>query len=75
MSVSSFHCMIIIKSAADKILYYNIQRDAKMSSQYFILLQYHSICFGCPLQPSSGVQETAVAATGIRSYTPVSWEA
>jgi hypothetical protein len=46
-------------------LYYNIQRDAKMSSQYFILLQYHSTCFGHPLHPSSGVQETVVTAIGI----------
>jgi hypothetical protein len=47
-------------------IYYNIQRDATMSSQYFILLHYHSTCFGCPLHPSSGVQETVVTATGIR---------
>jgi hypothetical protein len=36
-----------------------------MSTQYFILLQYHSTCFGCPIQPSSGVQETVFTATGI----------
>jgi hypothetical protein len=36
-----------------------------MSSQYIILLQYHSTCFGCPLHPPSAVQETVVTATGI----------
>jgi hypothetical protein len=46
-------------------LYCNVQRDATMSSQYFILLHYHFTCFGCPLHQSSGVQETVVAATGI----------
>jgi hypothetical protein len=46
-------------------IYYNIQQDATMSSQYFILLQYHSTCFGRSLHPSSGVQETVVTATGI----------
>jgi hypothetical protein len=28
-----------------------IQRDATMSSQYFILLQCHSTCFGCKGHP------------------------
>jgi hypothetical protein len=46
-------------------IYSNVQQDATMSSQYFILLQYHSTCFECPLHPSSGVQETVVTATGI----------
>jgi hypothetical protein len=36
-----------------------------MSSQFFILLQYYSTCFGCPLHSSSGVQETVITATGI----------
>jgi hypothetical protein len=47
-------------------LHDNIQRDATTSSQYFLLLQYHSTPFGCSLHPSSGVQETVVTATGIR---------
>jgi hypothetical protein len=46
-------------------LSYIIQGDATMSSQYFILLQYYSICFGRSLHPSSGVQETVVTATDI----------
>jgi hypothetical protein len=54
--------------------YFNVQRDATMSSQYFILLQYFSTCFGFPLHPSSGVQETVVTVTGI-GHIPVSWEA
>jgi hypothetical protein len=49
-------------------LYYNIQRDATVSSQYFISLQYYSACFGCSLHPSSGVQETVVTATGMVIY-------
>jgi hypothetical protein len=43
----------------------NIQRDATMSSQYFILLQDYSARFRCPLHQSSGVQVTVVIATGI----------
>jgi len=31
---------------------------------YFILLQYHSTCFGCRQHPSSGVHKTTVTATG-----------
>jgi hypothetical protein len=38
--------------------YCNVQRDATMSSQHIILLQYHSTCFGCPLHPSSWVSCT-----------------
>jgi hypothetical protein len=49
-------------------LYYNIQRDATMSSQYFISLQYYSTCFGRSSHPSSGVQETVVTSTGIVIY-------
>ena len=30
----------------------------------YILLQYHSTCFGCRLHPSSGVHITVVTATG-----------
>ena len=33
-----------------------------MCSLYFILLQYHSTCFGCRPHPSSGVHETVVTA-------------
>ena len=30
----------------------------------YILLQYHSTCFGCRPHPSPGVHKTVVAATG-----------
>jgi hypothetical protein len=30
----------------------------------YILLQYHSTCFGCRAHPSSGVHKTVVTATG-----------
>jgi len=36
----------------------NVQRDARIRSLYFILLQDHSTCFGCLSHPSSGVHET-----------------
>jgi hypothetical protein len=42
----------------------NVQRDATISSLYFILLQYPSICFRCLLHPSSGVRKTVVTTTG-----------
>jgi len=31
---------------------------------WFILLQNHSTCFGCPPHPSSGVLKTVTAASG-----------
>ena len=31
---------------------------------WFILLQSHSTCFGCPQYPSSGVLKTVTAASG-----------
>ena len=31
---------------------------------WFILLQSHSTCFGCPQHPSSGVLKTVTAASG-----------
>jgi hypothetical protein len=40
------------------------QRDAAVSSLYFISLQDSSTCFGCSLHPSSGVLKTACATTG-----------
>ena len=42
----------------------NVQRDATISSLYFILLQDHSTCFGCLSHPSSGVHKTVVTTTG-----------
>jgi hypothetical protein len=55
----------VIKGDRVKYIYIiNIQRDATISSLYFILLQYPSTCFGCLLHPSSGVHETVVTATG-----------
>jgi hypothetical protein len=61
--------MFMVPCTISLRVYYNIHRDAKIISQYFILPQYHSTCFGCPLHPSSGLQETVVTATGIRGGT------
>jgi len=38
------------------------QRDATQNN-IFILLQVHSICFGCKPQPSSGVHKTITTAS------------
>jgi len=51
-----------------------VQRDATQSS-LFIILQVHSICFGCQPHPSSGVQKTVTTASGtshavLCSYLP-----
>jgi len=40
-----------------------VQRDATQSS-LFIILQVHSTCFGCQLQPSWGVHKTVTTASG-----------
>jgi hypothetical protein len=42
----------------------SVQRDAAVSSLYFISLQAYSTCFGCSLYPSSGVHKTADSTTG-----------
>ena len=42
-----------------KSILINVQRDATICSLYFILLQYHSTCFGCRPHPSSGVHKTS----------------
>ena len=47
-----------------KAILINVQRDAKICSLYFILLQDHFTCFGCRPHPSSGVHKTVVTATG-----------
>ena len=49
---------------ASQIYIIKLQRDAKISSLYFILLQDHSTYFGCLSHPSSGVHETVVTVTG-----------
>jgi hypothetical protein len=46
----------------------SFQRDAAVSSLYFIPLQDLSTCFRCSLHPSSGLLKTAYATTGT-SYT------
>jgi len=51
-------------SVHHKSILVNVQRDATICSLYFILLQYHSTCFGCRPHPSSGVHKTVVTATG-----------
>ena len=40
-----------------------VQRDATQGS-LFIILQVHSICFGCQPHPSSGVHKTVTTASG-----------
>jgi hypothetical protein len=42
----------------------SVQRDATVSSLYFISLQDYCTCFGCSLHPSSRVHRTADATTG-----------
>jgi hypothetical protein len=51
-------------SVNHKSILINVQRDATICSLYFILLRYHSTCFGCRLHPSPGVHKTVVTATG-----------
>ena len=41
-----------------------VQRDATQNS-LFIILQVHSICFGCQPHPSSRVNKTVTTASGI----------
>ena len=50
-----------------KSILINIQRYATICSLYFILLHYHSACFGCRPHPSSGLHKTVVTATGTSS--------
>jgi hypothetical protein len=45
-------------------IFVSVQRDAAVSSLYFISLQYLSTRFRCSLHPSSGVLKTAYATTG-----------
>jgi len=40
-----------------------VQQDATQSS-LFIILQFHSTCFGCQPHPSSGVHKTVTTASG-----------
>jgi len=40
-----------------------VQRDATQSS-LFIILKFHSTCFGCQPHPSSGVHITVTTASG-----------
>jgi len=49
-----------------------VQQDATQSS-LFIILQVHSICFGCQSHPSSGVHKTVTTASGMCSYLPQTW--
>ena len=49
---------------ASEICTVKVQRDAKISSLYFILLRDHSTCFGCLSHTSPGVRKTLVTATG-----------
>ena len=47
-----------------KCMLINVQRNERICSLYFILLHYHSTCFGCRPHPSPGAHKTVVAATG-----------
>ena len=54
-----------------------VQRDATQNS-LFIILQVHSICFGCQPHPSSGIHKTVTTASGtghafLCRYLPPSW--
>jgi hypothetical protein len=42
----------------------SFQRDAAVSSLYFISPQDLSTCFGCSLHPSSGILKAVYATTG-----------
>jgi len=44
----------------------NILIRSNKMQQYagIYLLKNHSICFGCPLHPSSGVHKTVISASG-----------
>ena len=44
-------------------IYINVWRDATQSS-LFIILQVHSICFGCQPHSSSGVHKTVTTVSG-----------
>ena len=45
------------------------QRDATQSG-IFIILQVHSICFGCQPHPSSGIHKTVTTASGTVQLPP-----
>ena len=49
-------------SVHHKSILINVQRDE--INAVYILLQYHSTCFGCSPHQSSGVHKTVVIATG-----------
>jgi hypothetical protein len=53
-----------IEEGGMDIIFVSFQRDAEVSSLYFISLQDLSTRFGCSLHPSSGVLKTACATTG-----------
>jgi hypothetical protein len=46
------------------LVFVSFQRDAAVSSLYFMSLQNFSTYFGCSVHPSSGVLKTAYATTG-----------
>ena len=51
-------------SVHHKSILINVQGDATICSLYFIILQYHSTCFGCRPHPSSGVHKNVATGTG-----------
>ena len=54
---------ILVVPCIVNLLYVSNQRDAVLSN-FSIVLQNHSTCFGCPLHPSSEVHKTLVTTTG-----------
>ena len=61
----NFKCLIVFYQIHDPIpsILINVQRHATMCKLYFILLQYHTTCFGCCPHPSTGVHKTVVTVT------------
>ena len=61
-----------------KYILINVQWDATICSLYFILLQYHTTCFGWRPHPSSGVIKTVITAIGTshiiyEATSPLTW--
>jgi len=69
------HIFYVHGSVHHKSILINVQRDATISSLYFILLQYHSTCFRCHPHPSSGVHKTVVTASGTSHISQLVWKA
>ena len=58
---NTIHSFYVHVSVHHKSVLINVQKGA--SNAVYILLQYHSTCFGCHPHPSSAVNKTVVIAT------------